>query len=327
MLFISRDKRTHQLFRKSWIKASDSSDNDVIVMFRKSQGLLFFLISVFKHKLLLRKICVFGVSEALVLSFLSPNLIVITGLGRLLMPSQKFRKLFFFIIKFFYKNRLIVVLNMNDLRIFRSIGCQKCILINGEGIDLTSIRAFNNQNLDFNPRRNKNFLYAGRLLKSKNVDQLVDYFDELFDQDDPNMSATLTLVGDNDFGSPDSVNEKTLQRVASKHPDKFKLVGYQSDVKPFMKGCDVYISLSKREGLPFSVVEALALGCECILSDVPGHKAFKPLAGVTLVKGMAQFENAVYGALQRTALENAPSLEEFSQETIVKDIHSILCKL
>lgn len=327
MLFISRDERTHQLFRKSWTIAADTLDNDVIVMFRKGQSLLFFLISVLKHKLLSRKICVFGVSEALVLSFLSPNLIVITGLGRLLMPGQRLRKLFFFIIKFFYKRRLIVVLNNDDLRIFRGIGCQNCILINGEGIDLTHIRNIVDDNYHLNSRRSKHFLYVGRLLKSKNVDQLVHYFDKLFDIIDPNISATLTLVGDNDFSNPDSVNEETLKKVLSKHPVKFKMVGYQSDVRPFLKGSDVFISLSKREGLPFSVVEALALGCQCILSDVPGHKAFKSLSGVTLVRDMQQFETAVLSALQRTAFKNNPNLEEFSQEKITKDICSIFCKL
>ncbi|TVR00332.1 MAG: glycosyltransferase [Desulfovibrionales bacterium] len=48
--------------------------------------------------------------------------------------------------------------------------------------------------------------------------------------------------------------------------------GYHKNVLPFLQAADVFISASKAEGLPNSVLEALACGLPCILSDIPPHR-------------------------------------------------------
>ena len=40
---------------------------------------------------------------------------------------------------------------------------------------------------------------------------------------------------------------------------------------------DIYISASRTEGFPNSVIEALCCGCICILSDIPPHNEIKKL--------------------------------------------------
>ena len=47
--------------------------------------------------------------------------------------------------------------------------------------------------------------------------------------------------------------------------------GYQSDMSDIYPLFDIYISSSLREGLPNSVLEAMASGVPCVLTRVPGH--------------------------------------------------------
>ena len=39
---------------------------------------------------------------------------------------------------------------------------------------------------------------------------------------------------------------------------------------------DIFISLSKGEGMPLAVLEAMGAGCYTILSDIPSHKEVNP---------------------------------------------------
>src|SRR5699024_7396122 len=46
--------------------------------------------------------------------------------------------------------------------------------------------------------------------------------------------------------------------------------GQQSDVKPFIKNCSVYVLPSYREGTPRTVLEAMSMGRAVITTDAPG---------------------------------------------------------
>lgn len=50
-------------------------------------------------------------------------------------------------------------------------------------------------------------------------------------------------------------------------------LGPQSS-KKFLGEIDVYVSNSRKEGMPLAVLEAMARGIPCLLSDVPGHQYF-----------------------------------------------------
>jgi glycosyltransferase involved in cell wall biosynthesis len=267
-----------------------------------------------------------GVSEAIVLSLFKPDVIVITGLGRLLMPKQKLRKAIFKILIIFYKNRNIITLNNSDFRIFKAIGFKNCFLINGEGVNLKYIQSI--ESLNEYPFETKlNFLYAGRLIKSKNVHKIINYFDLLFCEDIMRDKCNLILVGDDDYGSKDAVDSQILDEIKIKYPENVFRYGYQDEVISYMKSCNYFISLSCREGLPFSVVEALASGCFCILSDVPGHKEFKNIDGVSLIKNIEDFDRVIRESLYNYKNKSNPDLEKFSKEKISSEILNIFYKM
>lgn len=79
-------------------------------------------------------------------------------------------------------------------------------------------------------------------------------------------NAALVLVGEGDA-------RDELATLASELglSDSVIFAGRRSDAFDFMRACDVYVSASRVEGLPFNVVEALACGCTVVASDVKGH--------------------------------------------------------
>lgn len=57
-------------------------------------------------------------------------------------------------------------------------------------------------------------------------------------------------------------------------PSSLKIAGKLTDPSHWLSSIDVFISTSRAEGLPIGVLEAMASGCICILSNIPAHKVF-----------------------------------------------------
>jgi len=57
-------------------------------------------------------------------------------------------------------------------------------------------------------------------------------------------------------------------------PDNVKILGEISNIQEFYQSIDLYLSHSLREGMPLTVLEAMATGIPCLLSEVPGHHYF-----------------------------------------------------
>lgn len=74
-----------------------------------------------------------------------------------------------------------------------------------------------------------------------------------------------------------------------------KMHGFQNDVKPILEKGDIFISSSKTEGHPVAVLEAMANGKICVLSDIKPHRfideknaIFFPLKGFALAEKLIQ---------------------------------------
>lgn len=61
--------------------------------------------------------------------------------------------------------------------------------------------------------------------------------------------------------------------------DRFHLLGYRADVAELYKSADVFVHPSFREGLPVSVIEAMASGLPIIASDTRGNRDLVDVAG------------------------------------------------
>ena len=50
------------------------------------------------------------------------------------------------------------------------------------------------------------------------------------------------------------------------------LPGNAEDVRPWMRGADLFVAASLSEGMPNALLEAMAMGLPAVLSDIPGHR-------------------------------------------------------
>lgn len=105
--------------------------------------------------------------------------------------------------------------------------------------------------------------YVGELTDGKNQAFLINLMPELLKKE-PSLKLVLVGYGVNEEKYKKMVVEKNLQ-------ESVFVLGYRKDVNLINNASDIFTSSSLREGLPKSVLETMAIGKLCILSDIRGH--------------------------------------------------------
>lgn len=108
------------------------------------------------------------------------------------------------------------------------------------------------------------FVFVGRLVGDKGVNELVEAFDRLSKE---YFDVRLHLIGPREE-KLDPISERTSTIIDTN--ENIIEHGSQPDVRPFLAASDVFILPSYREGFPNVVLEASAMGLPCIVSDVNG---------------------------------------------------------
>jgi glycosyltransferase involved in cell wall biosynthesis len=150
--------------------------------------------------------------------------------------------------------------------------------IAGSGVNL---RRFARQPL---PSGQCRFLLVARLLRDKGVRE---YFSAAAQVRSTHPGSECHLVGPLD-SNPSAVTEQELQEAVARGDVVYH--GAVDDVRPFLRDCHVYVLPSYREGMPRSVLEAMATGRPIITTDAPGcRETVEPgLNGVLVPVGDAQ---------------------------------------
>jgi glycosyltransferase involved in cell wall biosynthesis len=100
---------------------------------------------------------------------------------------------------------------------------------------------------------------VGRLELQKNCEFIIDVFNE-FQKNENN--SVLLMIGEG------SLKGKLKNKVRKYGiSDKVKFLGRRDDVNKLLQVMDIFIMPSLFEGLPFSLIEAQAAGCQCFVSD------------------------------------------------------------
>lgn len=110
------------------------------------------------------------------------------------------------------------------------------------------------------------FVFVGRIVRDKGINELVSAFDRLHSQYD---DIRLVLVGPRE-DDLDPVLPETLERI--NRGDGIEAVGSQSDVRPYYRQADALVFPSYREGFPNVVIEAGAMGLPSIVTDINGSR-------------------------------------------------------
>ena len=130
--------------------------------------------------------------------------------------------------------------------------------INGSGVN---VERFAMQTLPTGPRR---FLLIARLLADKGVRE---YFRAAALVKAQRPEVEFHLVGPLDTNPSSITREELVDVVAA---GKVIYHGATDDVRPYLRDCHVYVLPSYREGMPRSVLEAMATGRPVITTDAPG---------------------------------------------------------
>ena len=102
--------------------------------------------------------------------------------------------------------------------------------------------------------------FVGRLTCEKGLDVLLRALGR-----DTGVQGLL-VVGD-------GAERPALEEAAARCELPVRFCGYREDVSPFLAAADVFVQPSRSEGLPFSLLEAMAHGVPVVGSDVGGVKA------------------------------------------------------
>jgi glycosyltransferase involved in cell wall biosynthesis len=156
------------------------------------------------------------------------------------------------------------------------------------------------------------FGYVGRLSSEKNVLQLIE---ELRSVD----NATLVAVGE-------GPEKEALVKAAKDARLNLVLPGYLTDLQRIYPAFDYYISTSRAEGMPNSVLEAQAHGISCALSDIPAHRelAEQGYKIATFMPGRLKNALAELSTVSesipapRTQTERIRELEQLYRDTLKK---------
>lgn len=118
-----------------------------------------------------------------------------------------------------------------------------------------------NLNLDINK---KLIVYTGVLEERKNIKMMLDVFEKLDD-------FQLLIIGDGSLMPMVKSHNATIAK-------KVIPIGSVSDVRPYLAIANAFILISKAEGLPNSVLEALAMDVPSILSNIGPHREIQKSA-------------------------------------------------
>ena len=159
--------------------------------------------------------------------------------------------------------RKVLFQNRDDLALFRARGvisdAMRTAVVDGSGIDLA---AYPSMPAPEGPVR---FLMIARLLGDKGVREYAAAAGRLRERW---PHARFALAGWIDEGNPDSVSRSELEGWVAAGDVVY--LGRLADVRPALADSSVYVLPSYREGMPRTVLEAMASGRAIVTTDVPG---------------------------------------------------------
>jgi glycosyltransferase involved in cell wall biosynthesis len=169
-------------------------------------------------------------------------------------------------------------------------------------------------------------LFAGRFSEEKNVLTLVEALKRVV----PATGARAMLCGE---GPQRELIEAAV--TAAGLGDSVGVVGYREDLWSWMKAASAFVSLSRFEGCPNTVLEAMACGCPLVVSDIPAHRELLDESCALLVN--AAEPDAIAAALKsaitdcdtarRRAEVAAARVQSFSMERVAAAYEALYHRL
>ncbi len=191
---------------------------------------------------------------------------LITGLGFAFQGSGLRRRLLMRLVAGLYRAAVatasgVIFQNRNDRDVFVARGiatAPQCSVVNGSGVDLArfSVAPF--------PKTGAVFLTIGRVLGEKGFRE---YAEAARRVREVHPDAVFRLAGPVD-PSPDGISMAEVSEWQDR--GSIEYLGETNDVRAFLADAHVFVLPSYHEGMPRTVLEALATGRPILTTDVPG---------------------------------------------------------
>ena len=151
------------------------------------------------------------------------------------------------------------------------------ILTIGNGVDVWG--KFNPKNIEkdkinelykeFNLNKNDKIItFVGRLVKEKGVIDLLEAFNNV--NFNNGKKVKLIMVGDIAQNERDRNTKKKLEKYRNNLNVIF--TGYRNDINNILYLTDVFCLPSYREGMPRTIIEAMAMECAVVATDIRGSR-------------------------------------------------------
>ena len=161
---------------------------------------------------------------------------------------------------------VLITINKEDYNRAKKFKAKKVIYVPGVGLDISKFR---DVLVDKSQKRKEIgvpddsfvLLSVGELNKNKNHEVIIKAVAKL---DNPNIYYLICGEGSLDDYLKQIIIELNIEK-------QVKLLGFRKDVNEIYKAADVFVFPSYREGLPFSLMEAMASGLPVICSNIRGN--------------------------------------------------------
>jgi glycosyltransferase involved in cell wall biosynthesis len=193
---------------------------------------------------------------------------LIEGLGYAFQPGGLKRKLIKKVVSIFYKialfnSKKVIFLNNDNKEVFvnnKIVDLTKCSVIDGIGVNLNHYKIQDFPNLPFK------VLMISRFLNEKGVREYIKAA-EIIKIANPNIE--IKLLGNYDDSS-DSVPFGIIEEAVNKNI--IEVLPPSSDIRPNLKNCHLFVLPSYHEGMPRTIMEAMATGRPILTTNVSGCK-------------------------------------------------------
>lgn len=185
----------------------------------------------------------------------------ITGLGSVFYNGGLLKQFVIKLYKIAFKQAGVVFFeNESNKRVFveeKIVPEEKCVVLNGAGVNTDRFVS-----CDYPSEENRNFIFIGRLMKEKGVDELLQAF-LLLHSEHPEIK--LIIAG---------AYEEGYEKILKNHIDAgyVEYLGWVDDVRPYLKESMCSVLPSYHEGLSNTLLESAAMSRPVITSNVPGCK-------------------------------------------------------
>lgn len=190
-----------------------------------------------------------------------PYAVNITGLGSAFQNDGLLKKLVTTMYKIaLSKVKTVFFENSYNKQVFldsKIITEDKCTLLNGAGVNLDDYIILQPNNLE-----STNFLFIGRIMKEKGVEELFAVAQKCKEN---GINARFDFIGGYEDNYKDVVEKLGENNIINYY-------GFQSDIVPFVQQSDAVILPSYHEGMSNALLEGAAMGKALLASDIPGCK-------------------------------------------------------